>query len=298
MMKKIISMSVLLIILLLANPLFMSEKEEVLIAPPEQVSVLDTSEMVTVTEKKWKEKYPEVYESIKEALKQFQPVMVYNTKEIDQEELDQMLSHIIDNHRTNTYLKEWEYWELALRDEGEVHFTYSLPRDEIIAQEQFIKEEVARLADELVTSQMSEGEIVRAFHDYIVLHTAYDEHAAETCGESDCYDPAYSAYGLLKNGDAVCEGYAQVLTLLLDAVGIENYYVQGDAGDELHAWNLVKVDGHYYYIDTTWDDPAPDEEGVVYDDYFLVSADELDDHHWKRDDYPKSAAHRYEEVAR
>lgn len=59
---------------------------------------------------------------------------------------------------------------------------------------------------------------------------------------------------------AVCEGYAQTFQLILNALGIDNIYVTGEAGDdnENHAWNMVKMpDNLYYYFDITWEDRDP-----------------------------------------
>ena len=64
-------------------------------------------------------------------------------------------------------------------------------------------------------------------------------------------------------GEGVCECYARTYALALNLLGIENVYVTGVAGTEDHVWNIVKLDGSYYYIDCTWDDG-----GDSYD-YFL-----------------------------
>ena len=68
-----------------------------------------------------------------------------------------------------------------------------------------------------------------------------------------------TAYGALVQGTAVCAGYAHAYELLMKRVGIPTWYVTGTSispsGTVVpHAWNLVQLDGDWYYTDVTWDD--------------------------------------------
>ncbi len=64
---------------------------------------------------------------------------------------------------------------------------------------------------------------------------------------------AYTAYGALVNGDAVCEGYTRAMQLLLYEFGINSTPVTGYARGP-HMWNLVELDGRWYHLDVTWND--------------------------------------------
>lgn len=89
------------------------------------------------------------------------------------------------------------------------------------------------------------------------------------------YYECHSAYGALLRGYAVCESYAKAMSRLLDAVGIPNMYVVGDAGGG-HAWNYVQMpDGKWYLLDTTWNNPADDDNrnGYSTQNYLLVKDD-------------------------
>ena len=50
---------------------------------------------------------------------------------------------------------------------------------------------------------------------------------------------------------AICGGYTKGFEYLLLRMGIENIWVEGQAGG-YHAWNHVKVNGKWYLADTTW----------------------------------------------
>ena len=50
----------------------------------------------------------------------------------------------------------------------------------------------------------------------------------------------------------VCQGYADAAWYLLDRLGISSTIVTGTANNESHAWNLVHLDGAYYFMDVTW----------------------------------------------
>lgn len=96
--------------------------------------------------------------------------------------------------------------------------------------------------------------IEKYFHDYLIASCTYDEEAANA--DAETHENAYSAYGALVDGRAVCEGYAKAMQLLLQKKAIPATVVMGYAADdgESHMWNLVRINGSYYYLDVTWDD--------------------------------------------
>lgn len=140
----------------------------------------------------------------------------------------------------------------------------------------------------LIKPSMSDLEKEKAIHDYVVLNTKfdYDNYSKNTAPPHD-----YDAYGILINGTGVCEGYAETVKLLLNMAGINCVVVSGEANNgtwQSHAWNIVKIDGKYYELDTTWDDSVPDIIGYVRYDYFNVNDSQMaKDHNWDRSKYPK-----------
>ncbi len=100
-------------------------------------------------------------------------------------------------------------------------------------------------------------------HDKLNAICTYDDTAA--AGDRHDYPHARSAYGALVEGKAICGGYTQAMTLLLQRCGIAATHVMGMDGD--HVWNLVRINGHYYHMDATWNDT--DDRG--YHLYFNVT---------------------------
>lgn len=91
-----------------------------------------------------------------------------------------------------------------------------------------------------------------------------------------------NGYTTLVEGKGVCAGYAFALQYLLMRAGIQSYYVVGYAGEN-HAWNLAKIDGEWYYVDATWDDPltgsGSDSAYSPFHTYFNLSAEMMAEDH-------------------
>ena len=132
-----------------------------------------------------------------------------------------------------------------------------------------------RIMADIITDGMTVDEKVRAIHDYIVLNCVYDY---EGYAAGRISDEAYTAYGALCMGRAVCQGYTNAFNLLCKKAGVPSITVMGTApgnGDTDHAWNLILKDGRHYGVDTTFDDPVPDVAGRIDSGYFMMTPDEM-----------------------
>lgn len=94
---------------------------------------------------------------------------------------------------------------------------------------------------------------IKMVHDYLVDNIEYDT----SISKSNIYD----VYGALINRVCVCEGYARAFKYIMDDMQIPCVLVIGKATNskgetENHAWNYVNLNGSWYAIDTTWDDPV------------------------------------------
>ncbi|MBR2108875.1 MAG: Ig-like domain-containing protein [Ruminococcus sp.] len=125
----------------------------------------------------------------------------------------------------------------------------------------------------------------RYLHDLLAHYTEYDT-KYETINDADYEEfrremRIYTAYGAIVEHNAVCEGYALAYNYLLSKLGIRGHYIQSIK--QRHAWNMVEIDGKFYHVDITHDDPTYDNLGKVNHDNFFKSDnwfnnDNNDDH--------------------
>lgn len=117
-----------------------------------------------------------------------------------------------------------------------------------------------------VSDNMTDYQKALILHDEIAIECEYglgDEFSSRSC----------DAYDAIVNKESTCEGYTAAYSYLLSLVGIDSDIV--NSASMVHAWNKVCLDGSYYNVDVTWDDPVPNNNGLVSHTYFLLSDDEI-----------------------
>ena len=140
--------------------------------------------------------------------------------------------------------------------------------DKIEAAEEEYEEKIDELTADL--SSKSDYEKAKILHDRLCDITTY------IYGNNN-----QNSYGALIEGEAVCNGYARAYQHLLEEVGIEVWYVNGDSympGSTTlisHAWNIVKLNGEWYYTDVTWDDQGD----YTFYTYFNITREQLNEGH-------------------
>ena len=145
--------------------------------------------------------------------------------------------------------------------------TYNGADQEYLARSRAATAQALEAIDQCVQPGMSDYEIAKALHDYVVLNTAY----GPIQGDGALSSTYPEGYFSLVNGQGQCMDYAGAYQVLMDLAGIPCETVFGDSTAGDHAWNIIQLDGEWYHVDTTWDDPTPDREGYVRYDYFLKS---------------------------
>ena len=150
----------------------------------------------------------------------------------------------------------------------EIDINYDMTLEEDIVVRNWVKSKVASFASTKTGKE---------------LQIAQMKYITEVISKSLEYDQTlsnYSAYEGITTGVTVCNGYSWLTKYFLDEFKIENKLQTGiyndsslQDGDTNHIWNKVKLDGVWYNIDNTANDPVflnggKDQNYVSYD-FFL-----------------------------
>lgn len=136
---------------------------------------------------------------------------------------------------------------------------YTMSASEVGEALEYIESELQKIIDS-IPEGIDEMQTALYLHDYICLRFKYDT----TFTSSDIYTS-------LKTGKAVCMGYSLLYDELLTRVGIENRAAVSPPLALNHMWNQLYLDGSWYYVDVTWDDPMPDRFGRAKHTNFIQS---------------------------
>ncbi|WP_051204973.1 Ig-like domain-containing protein [Butyrivibrio sp. VCD2006] len=145
----------------------------------------------------------------------------------------------------------------------------------------------------------------------VYIHDALIDNVSYYRGKSTPWHICYTGYGALVEGSAVCDGYSQAFSYLLNKVNIDSFVVTGGVGASAevatnngHAWNRVKIDDDWYEVDSTWDDGNDTEDVDERHAYFNMTTDAIEnlgsDSHLRVDPYigtrmdePKATGSKY-----
>lgn len=208
----------------------------------------------------------EWYQEMCNEILQFKSTCVVHTR-ITNQDVKKALAHLPSDHPEIFWLGK-RYSASTVTDGSKVKLGLldGLEEDDIPGMAAKLDEKVNDIVSKAPSG--STYDKILYVHDYIADNTKYDYAGAK----SDDPGLYHTSYGCLVDGSAVCEGYAEAFTLIMNKLGIESGICTGSN----HAWNYVKVDGKYYWLDVTWDDLDSHATGYQAEHtYFLVNSDML-----------------------
>ena len=201
---------------------------------------------------------------------------------------DQSLLSVINNMVSpyNSYEKLY----ITINTYGEAVITIDKLYNDMDIQNINIK--IDEFKKEKIKDDMTNQDKIKAFHDYLVNLSTYDEERAKQIEQNSEETPKYNSHkanGPLLENISLCSGYSDAMKIYLDQLQIPNYKVANDK----HIWNLVYIDDKWLHIDITWDDPITnDHSNVLLHNFFLINTEELlkldqANHEFKYEYYPE-----------
>lgn len=196
---------------------------------------------------------------------------------VDKSVLDVVFTCVMNDHPELYYVDGYQYTEYTLGNVvTNITFsgTYSMTGEQAGQAGLMIEQ---KLAECFAQAPLNEDEYstVKYLYEWLINHTEYDRTAENN--QNIC--------SVFLQGRSVCQGYAKAMQYMLQAADIQCVLVTGFTNGERHGWNLVRVNGAYYYLDPTWGDASYASGGTdgaldgfapaINYDYFLVTTDEI-----------------------
>lgn len=144
---------------------------------------------------------------------------------------------------------------------------YSMTEDEIAEANKLIAEEVKKVTA-MTDESMTDIQKALIVHDYIVSNYEYDLRAY-----TDTDNAVKTLDQMIIQKRGICQGYSYMFKYIMNSMGIECVTVPSNACK--HMWNKIKLDGEWYNVDVTSDDPILNKSTNISHNYFLVNDSQI-----------------------
>ncbi|WP_027333993.1 transglutaminase domain-containing protein [Mycoplasma elephantis] len=131
-------------------------------------------------------------------------------------------------------------------------------RTENVEEQIIVNKMILAVIPNIISKNMSDAQKIEAVHNWIADRTEYSSNTE--LKDKSLQDKIRSTFRFVNKESVVCEGYARMFSKFMLFLNIDCWYITGYATNgadntELHAWNMVNLDGQDLFIDVTWDDP-------------------------------------------
>ena len=140
-------------------------------------------------------------------------------------------------------IDHWQYNFLIYGNRKKCRYTFAITYRMTKAQDEEVQTQGKALIKSLDMANSTDYQKVKKIYDWMTSNIAYDH--VSTSGMR------YTPYNALIKKKAVCEGYALLFYRLCLMAGVNCRFITGNK--KSHAWNIVKLNGKYYNVDSTWD---------------------------------------------
>ena len=177
----------------------------------------------------------------------------------DAKEIDLAFRAVMVDHPDIFYAKGYslgKYMYGTTVDKISISGKYIMAKGDVVEKKEKIENYITKVIHNAPLDD--DYEKIKYVYEYLVLNNVYEEGAPNN----------QNILSVVENGRTVCQGYAKMTQLLLNRMGIfctlvngyaagSNGVYNGDVSEKgRHVWNIVKCNGKYYHVDTTWGDAA------------------------------------------
>ncbi len=156
-------------------------------------------------------------------------------------------------------------------------------------EEKQVYSAVKNMTADIIKDCSTEFDRELAIHNFIT-----DNYKYGPTGTSEVPRRAHTITGIVMDKEGICEAYANLFYMMCKMANLDVRFVTGEANGIGHMWIMINLDGDYYHVDVTSDDPAPDVEYRERYDFFNVTDEYISSSHkWNREDYPECTAEKY-----
>lgn len=223
-----------------------------------------------------------VYNTLLQAITNFVGEVTTFEAYVTNDQVNKIIDYIQRDHPENFWFQHGAtfYFDTQTHIVDRVELRYCMSPEEAASRQEQIKQAIGPFL-ESVDENMSDYEVTLRIYENIIKLVDYDtiglERQKKLTIDPTKPDDLRSIYGVFVNKKAVCAGYAKATQYLLNMFGIECTY----ATSETHAWNLIKLEGDYYHLDTTWGDGSDTKaeknvtDSISYDCFCITTAEVL-----------------------